>query len=266
VTTTPSTTTGRRLFTAGMTVAGVAATILTLNPGAATAAENQNDPAYWNNQGEHPAVCFKHEGGWHRSDHGYGDGTTFTLGAYQDGWDGDHWELLVVKAGPGRIVTQHPTPGVAYTAPDGKDISHVIVCKGSGVPEVEDTTTTVTEVVNVVDTTLPEADEGEPFNTTTTTPTVDTMMPPVPSPGVRLPCALPIYTGTEWVCPTATTPPAAVLDLSVTAVGEPPVPVTEAAPAALPATGSGTWFAVAVASLLLAAGAALTYVRRPRVS
>ena len=114
MTITRNTSTGRRLFAALMTVAGVAATVLTLNPATSSAVGNENDAAYWANQGAHPAVCFKHEGGWYRGPHGYGNGTSFTLGAFQDDWDGDHWETIVVKAGPGRIVTQHPVAGGVF--------------------------------------------------------------------------------------------------------------------------------------------------------
>jgi len=96
-----------------------------------------NKASNWNNQFAHPATCYKHGAG---VINGHGtfseDGKTFTLATFNPKWPGDHWEAIIVKAGSKssvgnpNLVFVHPTAGTAYAARSGKDISHVIVCKG----------------------------------------------------------------------------------------------------------------------------------------
>lgn len=92
-----------------------------------TFATDENQASFWNNKGAHTAQCFKHEANSHGNSsnaHGSSNGSTVTLNTFDQSWPGDHWELLVVKAGPGRNVYQHPSAGVAYSAPDNKKVSH----------------------------------------------------------------------------------------------------------------------------------------------
>lgn len=110
-----------------------------------------NSASWWNDYGEHPATCYKHEGS---SAHGSitDGGKTVTLAAFDPSW-GDHWETLAIKAGTSVNVIAHPQAGVAYASPNnpgGKqaDVSHWIVCKGAA-PEPEPTA--VTPSANFVD-------------------------------------------------------------------------------------------------------------------
>ena len=212
----------------------------------ATGIDNEHDPAYWQNTGEHtPSLCFKHEG-WYRNGHGSGDGKTWTMAAFDPAWDfGDHWELLVVKAGTERIVTVHPVVGQAYPAPDGKDISHVIVCKGQGEVPVE---TTIP-----VDTTHPEQPTTTQAQATTTSPPATTVLVP-PS-----------------TIATATTPAPAV-DIGITVCTDQPALCLATATTAqvtgtaqLPETATSSTVPLGIiAAVLLALGTTLVLVRRPR--
>jgi hypothetical protein len=91
-----------------------------------------NDPDYWETSPliPHQAQCYKHEGGG--GEHGTvtNNGKTVVLNTFNQNWPGDHWELLVVKAGGFDAVTVHPQAGVEYAAYQYKDVSHWIVCKG----------------------------------------------------------------------------------------------------------------------------------------
>lgn len=101
-----------------------------------TASPEANSPKYWEARyADHKADCYNSTG-----DSGHGrltDGKkTVTLYPYQDSWPGDHWEVLVVKAGNTNNVIHHPVAGVAYASPlnsGGKqaEVSHWIVCKGT---------------------------------------------------------------------------------------------------------------------------------------
>lgn len=84
------------------------------------------------------AECYKHEGTG-VTEHGTATAKTVTLKTFGDDWFGDGYVLLVVKAGTDNLVTYQPTAATAYPAPDGKDISHWIVCKGDS-PTVTTTT------------------------------------------------------------------------------------------------------------------------------
>ncbi|HEX5859999.1 MAG TPA: hypothetical protein VFY91_17960 [Microbacterium sp.] len=102
----------------------------------------QNSPEYWEEEyAAHGAVCYSHQGA-EGSEHGTitNGGLTVTLKPYQQSWYGDHWEVLVIKAGNTNNVTQHPQAGVAYASPVNSGnqqavVSHWIICKGD-YPEV----------------------------------------------------------------------------------------------------------------------------------
>ena len=116
--------------------AGEQAAVLTTGVGVIgelyPASSDANKPSYWEDFGPHKdAVCYKHEG--NGGEHGSvtNDGKTVVLGEYGANWPGDHWELLIVKAGNWDAVTVHPEAGVEYAAFDNKAVSHWIVCKGT---------------------------------------------------------------------------------------------------------------------------------------
>ena len=96
-----------------------------------------NHAWYWEawleENGHHEAQCYEHDRDKASNSHGYLlDSKTVVLNAYGNDWPGDHWELLVVKAGSEfNLVTVDPNSGLpGYSAYDNKDISHYIVCKG----------------------------------------------------------------------------------------------------------------------------------------
>lgn len=121
-----------------------------------------NQATYWQDKGEHPSICFKHEGGWYNGPHGVGNGKSFLLAPHdQNTMDGDHWELIVINAGGVDIVTYHPASGVAYAAYDNKDISHIIICKGDG-SQVVATTLAVTTIAGATVTTSVEPAPSTP--------------------------------------------------------------------------------------------------------
>lgn len=139
------------LVSAGAAVAdeGLVGTVGVMVP----ATSEANSPKYWENYTDHAATCYKHEG---NSDHGTltDGGKTVTLKPYQQSWPGDHWELLVVKAGNTNNVIVHPQAGVAYASPlnnggQQATVSHWIVCKGTA-PFTQPTVVTPT-----LDVTLP---------------------------------------------------------------------------------------------------------------
>lgn len=103
----------------------------------ATAANNQ--ASWWEDYGPHDdASCYKHEANWKgdsSNDHGSSDGNKVTLNTFNQSWPGDHWELLAIKAGTKVTYIIHPDANTAYSAPQGKDVSHWIVCKGT-TPEI----------------------------------------------------------------------------------------------------------------------------------
>ncbi len=151
------------------------------NPGSA----GPNTPEYWESYFPHAIKCYKYRGSGSNihgsvTDNGY----TVTLNPYQNGWPGDHWEGLVIKAGAkggddgnGNAIYEHPSAGVAYSAPDGKEVSHWIVCKG----KTPKSTTTTTEPSTTTTTTEPSTTTTttEPSTTTTTTEPPPTTQPPV---------------------------------------------------------------------------------------
>jgi hypothetical protein len=136
------------LVTAGASAAEPVGSAGTLEPWT----NETNKPAYWQALTDHESQCYKHESN-ERTEHGQitDDGKTVTLSAYEDGWWGDHWELLVIKAGSDyNYVIDHPVAGVAYASPTNNggqqaEVSHWIVCKGkSPAPSVVTPTLEVT--------------------------------------------------------------------------------------------------------------------------
>jgi hypothetical protein len=107
------------------------------------ATPESNGVAYWEDlYAEHDADCYKVDGP-KSSGHGTisDDKKTITLKPFQDSWNGDHWEVLVIKAGDTNAVFEHPDAGIAYASPTNPggnqaEVSHWIVCKGTW-PEVE---------------------------------------------------------------------------------------------------------------------------------
>ena len=103
--------------------------------------ERQNAPGYWEKRfAEFDATCYSHQGN-RGSDHGSiaDNKKTVTLKTFNQDWPGDHWVVLVVKAGNTNNVIVNPEPNVAYASPlnsGGKqaDVSHWIVCKGTTPP------------------------------------------------------------------------------------------------------------------------------------
>jgi hypothetical protein len=157
-----------------------AALVLVFAPAASADQEpDRNKEGFWEDQFEHPADCFKHDKG-DQTVHGSitDGGYTVTLNVFNQSWPGDHWEALIVKAGSsggdgyGNMIYHHPTAGVAYPAPDGKLVSHWIVCKGTTPPQTTTTTTvpetTTTTVPETTTTTVPETTTTVPETTTTT--------------------------------------------------------------------------------------------------
>jgi hypothetical protein len=132
------------LVTAGASAADLIGAVGTMEP----ATPEANSPKYWEDRyADHDAECYSSKG---NSDHGkLTDGKkTVTLYPFNQAWPGDHWEVLVVKAGNTNNVIHHPAAGVAYASPlnpAGKqaEVSHWIVCKGT-TPETPPTVVTPT--------------------------------------------------------------------------------------------------------------------------
>jgi hypothetical protein len=130
---------------------------LLASPASAAAAptgSSANQASTWETwvEGEtgHQATCYKHEAdddGDSSNEHGVSNDDTVRLNTFNQSWPGDHWELLVIKAGSdggpnndGNIWTVHPAANTNYRSAfhgghgggfDGRhDVSHWIVCKG----------------------------------------------------------------------------------------------------------------------------------------
>lgn len=146
----------------------------------ASAVDDPYDPNYWEAQLPHEADCFGH-GATSQTPHGSVNGNIATLGAFQDAWEQDHWEAIIVGAGGQFKLYLHPTAGVGYTAPlvgeTAPAIDKWFACKGYD-PEVVDTTapttpttlaTTTTAAIVVETTTTTAATSVSTAATTTTT-------------------------------------------------------------------------------------------------
>jgi hypothetical protein len=132
------------LVTAGASAADLIGTVGTFEDATPAA----NSPKYWEDRyADHQAECYSSTG---NSDHGRltNGKKTVTLYPFNQAWPGDHWEVLVVKAGNTNNVIHHPVAGVAYASPVNKggkqaEVSHWIVCKGT-TPEAPPTVVTPT--------------------------------------------------------------------------------------------------------------------------
>jgi hypothetical protein len=165
-----ATRTSERLLALLTALAVVAGLVLVFMP-SASAEVGTNDPEYWEGTTLHTSQCYKHEVG-ESTAHGSitGDGYTVTLSTFNQAWWGDHWELLVIKAGSGdgeNVVYDHPNAGQAYPAPNQKEVSHWIVCKG--LTPVTTPTTEATTTTTEATTTTTEATTTTTEATTTTT-------------------------------------------------------------------------------------------------
>jgi len=102
-----------------------------------------NDTPYWKQRyAAFDVECYKHSGTG-SNEHGSvsADRKTVTLNAFQSGWHGTGWVVLVINAGTSNNVIENPKAGVAYASPvnnggNQADVSHWIVCKGTTTPEV----------------------------------------------------------------------------------------------------------------------------------
>lgn len=100
-----------------------------------------NHTDYWKQLYPDAVSCYSSEG---NTDHGRitDGGKTVTLNEYNPSWPGDHWEVLVIKAGNlWNSVIENPKAGVAYASPPNNggqqaNVSHWIVCKGETPPTV----------------------------------------------------------------------------------------------------------------------------------
>jgi hypothetical protein len=143
-----------------------------------------NQPSNWEGVFEHPAQCYKHSG---NSAHGFYVGEkTYFLNPFQQAWPGDHWEAIIVKAGTANFVTVHPQPGL-YSAGNGKDISHVIVCKGTTPEPTPEVSPSVT-----------------PSASPSPSPSAEPSVEPSPEPSVE---PSPEPSGTPTVSPSPSTSP-----------------------------------------------------------
>ena len=132
------------LVTAGASAADLIGVEGSMEPATSAA----NSTKYWEDlYADHNAECYKSEG---NTEHGKltDKKKTVTLNPFNQAWPGDHWEVLVVKAGNTNNVIHHPAAGVAYASPlnsGGKqaEVSHWIVCKGT-TPETPPTVVTPT--------------------------------------------------------------------------------------------------------------------------
>ena len=99
-------------------------------------------------------------------------GLTFTV---PEPPPGTTWTLLVLKAGLDNFEIPNPTIGQAYSLPNGKEISHAIICFEEEVPP----STTTTTIPRTTTTTIPEPTTTTsttlPSTTTTVAPTTTTI-------------------------------------------------------------------------------------------
>lgn len=201
----------KRLITSALTLALVAMVGLAGNVSAYPSGSAANHPGNWNNQFDHPAQCYKHEG---NSAHGSFSRSDkfFTLAAFNQAWPGDHWEALIIKAGTVNDVFVHPTAGVLYSAVSGKGISHVIVCKGT----TPDPTPTPTPTTEPTPTPTPEVTPSatpEPTPSPTPEPSEQPSESPSPTPTPEpssTPTASPSVEPSDEPSPEPSTTPSAV--------------------------------------------------------
>ena len=166
--------------------------LATILAGTATA-DPLNDPDYWVTYFEGASHCVKHET---PSDtpHGYETEAGVILNPIQPEW-GAAWVGLVIKAGTERTIVADPVAGVEYPSPEGREVSHWIVCKAAEPPPT--TTTTSTTAAPTTTTTLPP----------TTTSTSTTTQPPVTTTTTEPPTTTTVTTVPPSTTSTTTSPP-----------------------------------------------------------
>ncbi|HEX6946231.1 MAG TPA: hypothetical protein VF246_02655 [Acidimicrobiia bacterium] len=185
---TPSGVVGGRLPRVLGSVLILSALLIGLLPVMAFAAQGDpNETDYWKALYPHAIACYKYDPPDQQNFHGYlvDDQKAVVLNEFQDGWPGDHWEVLIVKSGNepgntglnGQNVYEHPQAGVKYYGPlngGGKQgaVSHWIVCKGK-TPETTTTSTMPTTTSTMPTTTSTEASTTSTQATTTSTAPVD---------------------------------------------------------------------------------------------
>lgn len=129
----------RKIIAAILAVCLAGLGVFTLST-SASANDGPNQAGYWKAKYPNAVECYKYDAnsqGQTANGHGVSSGNTVTLAQYGADWPGDRWEVLIVKAGntdtgsgPGNVVYNLPTAGTPYAAPEGKTVSHWIVCKG----------------------------------------------------------------------------------------------------------------------------------------
>jgi hypothetical protein len=173
------------------------------------------------------------------------------------------WTLLVLKAGSGEgsnHVVENPVVGQAYTHPNDKNISHVILCyegeNGTTTtgPPVTVATTTTTNPSDTTTTTDPTTTTTVPETSTTTTSSTTTS---TTQPTTTTSTTEPTTTSTTESPSTTTTLGTTTTTVVATTTTDPPVTTTTAGPDELPYTGleMAEWFALAV--LLIGVGSLL---------
>lgn len=199
------------------------------------------------------AQCYKHEAdrnGNSGTMHGFSIGHQVKLVNFVQSWPGDHWALLVIKAGTQNNVIYNPQAGVFYNAPQNKDVSHWIVCKGETPPPPPTTVPPTT----VPPTTLPP--EEPPPSTQPPTTQPPTTTPPVTTPPV------PPTTPQPPTPPVAETPTPPTSSVSTPTVSTPAASEPVAPPTSLPVTGSHTAWLLGIAMALLVLGSLMLTTRK----
>ncbi len=110
---------------------------------------------------------------------------------------GTTWTLLVLKAGLDNFEISNPVVGQAYSHPNGKEISHAIICFEEEVPTSTTTTTTTEPPGSTTTSTTTPRETTTTTSTTTTIPnsTTTTTVPPSST------TTLPTTTSTTEVSP-----------------------------------------------------------------
>lgn len=171
-------------------VAVIGAALLIAFAGASPAAaypsgSDANHPSSWEDQFEHPAQCYKHEAGSNSAHGYYASAKVYVLNPFQQAWPGDHWEAIIVKAGQANDVFVHPQPG-NYSALSGKNISHVIVCKGT-TPEVTPSPSPSPSATPTASPTPTPTPTNSPSPSATPSPTPSASPSSTPTPDITLP-------------------------------------------------------------------------------
>ena len=128
--------------------------------------------------------------------------------------EGYTWTLLVLKAGTENSTALAPVAGQSYVHPNGKQISHVILCKQSNPPV---TVATTTEPPTTTTTEPPTTTTTEPTSTTTTPTSSTTTLPATTT------TTVPVTTTSSS---TTTLPPTTTVTSSTSTTTVPPTTTT----------------------------------------